>query len=131
MATGERPPTPESPGAEVPWQEQGEEPDYRATLANERTFLAWTRTSLALLAGSLAVVQLGQATPTALRLALAAYLIALAVGTVLVGYRRWRSVQHRMRLRQPLGRAGYQPLIALAMLVLAVLICVSAAVTAP
>ncbi|MFC1403506.1 MULTISPECIES: YidH family protein [Streptacidiphilus] len=131
MATGERPPTPESAGTEGPWQEQGEEPDYRATLANERTFLAWTRTSLALLAGSLAVVQLGQATPIALRLALAAYLIALAIATVLVGYHRWRSVQHRMRLRQPLGRSGYQPLIALAMLVLAVLICVSAAVTAP
>jgi putative membrane protein len=36
----------------------GEEPDYRFTLANERTFLAWIRTSLALLAGGVAVVQL-------------------------------------------------------------------------
>lgn len=34
-----------------------EEPDYRFTLANERTFLAWIRTALALIAGGIAVVQ--------------------------------------------------------------------------
>jgi putative membrane protein len=33
----------------------GTEPDPRFTLANERTFLAWIRTSLALLAGGIAV----------------------------------------------------------------------------
>ena len=31
--------------------DDGEEPDYRFTLANERTFLAWVRTALGLLAG--------------------------------------------------------------------------------
>lgn len=34
------------------------EPDYRFTLANERTFLAWIRTALALLAGGVAVIKL-------------------------------------------------------------------------
>lgn len=34
------------------------EPDYRFTLANERTFLAWIRTALALLAGAIAIIQL-------------------------------------------------------------------------
>ena len=105
------------------WWEEGEEPDYRATLANERTFLAWTRTALALLAGSLAVLQLSRVTPGGLRLALAAYLIALGVGTASVGYYRWRSVQHRMRLRRPLGRTPHQPVIALAVLLLAGLVC--------
>ena len=33
----------------------GTEPDPRFTLANERTFLAWIRTSLALLAGGIAI----------------------------------------------------------------------------
>jgi putative membrane protein len=34
------------------------EPDYRFTLANERTFLAWQRTALGLLAAAVAAVQL-------------------------------------------------------------------------
>nr|MBO2503707.1 DUF202 domain-containing protein [Thermoanaerobacterales bacterium] len=37
--------------------DEGTEPDYRFTLANERTFLAWIRTALALLAGGLAIAQ--------------------------------------------------------------------------
>ena len=36
----------------------GEEPDVRFTLANERTCLAWIRTSLALIGGGLAASQL-------------------------------------------------------------------------
>src|SRR6476661_4070594 len=36
----------------------GHDPDYRFTLANERTFLSWIRTALALIAGGVAVVQL-------------------------------------------------------------------------
>lgn len=34
------------------WLDQGEDPAYRFSLANERTFLAWARTTLALLAVS-------------------------------------------------------------------------------
>ena len=34
---------------------EGNEPDVRFSLANERTFLAWIRTALALLAGGIAV----------------------------------------------------------------------------
>lgn len=37
---------------------EGDDPDYRFSLANERTFLAWIRTALALIAGAVAVVQL-------------------------------------------------------------------------
>ncbi|HEY3465651.1 MAG TPA: DUF202 domain-containing protein, partial [Amycolatopsis sp.] len=43
---------------EIKPHEGGSEPDYRFTLANERTFLAWLRTALGLLAGGVAVHQL-------------------------------------------------------------------------
>ena len=43
------------------------EPDYRFTLANERTFLAWQRTALGLLAAAVAVVQLVPETDRAIR----------------------------------------------------------------
>ena len=36
----------------------GRDPDPRFTLANERTFLAWNRTALALIGGGLAAGQL-------------------------------------------------------------------------
>ena len=41
----------------------GEEPDYRFSLANERTFLAWVRTSLGLIGGGVAVEAFGVASP--------------------------------------------------------------------
>ena len=112
---------------DTPWWAQGEEPDYRATLANERTFLAWIRTALALMAGSLAVIQLVTAASRVLRLAIAGYLIALAVAVTLVGYRQWRLRQGRMRLRRPLGHSPVQFLVVLAVLVLGCLIAVVAA----
>ena len=47
-------PVPPVPPADTP----GVEPDARFTFANERTFLAWIRTALALVAAGLAIVQL-------------------------------------------------------------------------
>ncbi|MEU6644735.1 DUF202 domain-containing protein [Saccharomonospora sp. NPDC046836] len=85
------------------WYEEGEEPDYRFTLANERTFLAWLRTALALLAGAVALAQLVPAFSVAgVRTGLA---VLLAVtGTVLAAfsYRRWAQVQRAMRHGRPL-----------------------------
>lgn len=39
------------------WRREGCEPDYRFSLANERTFLAWIRTSIALLASGVVLEQ--------------------------------------------------------------------------
>lgn len=41
-----------------PLYKVGSDPDPRFTLANERTFLAWTRTALALVAGGLAASEI-------------------------------------------------------------------------
>ncbi|SEF80881.1 putative membrane protein [Actinacidiphila yanglinensis] len=107
------------PSDALPWWRKGEEPDYRATMANERTLLAWTRTALALLAGAFAVIRLTGITPHALRLALGGYLIALSAGVTVAGYVQWRVRQARMRQRQPLGGLVNPTVLTAALLVLA------------
>lgn len=79
------------------------EPDYRFTLANERTFLAWQRTSLGLLAAAVALIQLVPelAVPGARR-ALGVLLAALAILTSGMGLLRWHQADRAMRRGQPL-----------------------------
>jgi inner membrane protein YidH len=81
------------------------EPDYRFTLANERTFLAWQRTALGLLAAAVAVIQFvpSLSVPGG-RHALGLTLGALSVGTAVIGIRRWDQADRAMRRGEPLPR---------------------------
>lgn len=86
----------EAPGRDQPV-------DYRFTLANERTFLAWVRTALALLAGAVAVLHLlplgwaeGPRTAVGLLLAVLAGVITVYAPV------RWFRVQRAMRRGQAL-----------------------------
>jgi putative membrane protein len=85
--------------------EDGEEfePDYRFTLANERTFLAWLRTSLALMAGAVAVLQLVPefSVPWA-RHVLGGLLAVLSLLAAGIGLWRWTRVEHAIRRGLPL-----------------------------
>ena|SRR5690348_2675770 len=82
-----------------------DEPDYRFTLANERTFLAWQRTALGLLAAAVAVVQfLPEPAIPGLRHALGAAVGALAILTAAAGLHRWFQVDHAIRHDRPLPR---------------------------
>ena len=96
------------------------EPDYRFTLANERTFLAWIRTSLGFLAGGVAVRQLiepfhvrGGRTTLAM--------LAISAGAVLAagGFLRWRAVQRAMRRSEPLPPARLVPVVAFVLVAIA------------
>ncbi|MFI9630271.1 YidH family protein [Streptomyces sp. NPDC052042] len=90
-------------GRSAPWYEEGEEPDYRFSLANERTFLAWFRTGLALIAGALAVAQFIQPhTRGTVGTALGALLAVTGALLCTAAYWRWRTVQRAMRHKQPL-----------------------------
>jgi putative membrane protein len=97
----------------MPGDEGEHEPDYRLTLANERTFLAWIRTSLALLAGGIALNEIAgpfsnESTRTALSVAAVALSLVLAVSS----FTRWRQVQVAMRRNQPLPHPWAVPLLA-------------------
>lgn len=85
------------------WRREGAEPDYRFTLANERTFLAWIRTALALLAGGVLLLQFANRLgPRVLVLALAMSLCLLAAALCGLAYFSWRGNEIAMRHARPL-----------------------------
>jgi putative membrane protein len=84
----------------------GREPDPRFTLANERTFLAWNRTALALIGGGLAAGQLLDFDSRLARLLVALPPIALGLVLALTSYRRWEANQRALRLDEPLPGSG-------------------------
>ncbi|HVM19333.1 MAG TPA: DUF202 domain-containing protein [Egibacteraceae bacterium] len=91
--------------------DQGEpsHPDYRYTLANERTFLAWIRTALALDAAGLAAHQLlPEMAVRGGRELIAAALVTLGTAVAVAGYLRWKRVDGAMRAGQALP-AGPMP----------------------
>jgi putative membrane protein len=98
------------------------EPDYRFTLANERTFLAWQRTSLGLLAAAVALVQLVPelAIPGARR-ALGVLLAALAILTSAMGLLRWQQADRAMRRGLPLPRQPTPAYLGLGLIVVGVI----------
>ncbi|WP_253380793.1 YidH family protein [unidentified bacterial endosymbiont] len=81
----------------------GEAPDYRFSLANERTFLAWIRTALGFLAAGVGLDQLAPdfATPL-IREALALLLCLFAGILAIYGYLRWLRNEKAMRLKHDL-----------------------------
>lgn len=81
----------------------GREPDPRFTLANERTFLAWIRTSLALTAGGIAVEAFtGSVFDPLTRLVLGSVLLGLAALLAITAGFRWIRVERAMRHGRPL-----------------------------
>ncbi|SHG44114.1 putative membrane protein [Streptoalloteichus hindustanus] len=79
----------------------GEEPDPRFSLANERTFLAWLRTSLALMAGGIAVEAINPFEGF-LQTALALVLLVVGILTAATAFGRWAATERAMRTGRPL-----------------------------
>lgn len=80
----------------------GEEPDARFSLANERTFLAWLRTALAMYAAAFALEALD--VPAVAGWRIAAALVFLALGTLAVAqaWLGWRATERALRRAEPL-----------------------------
>jgi putative membrane protein len=107
------------------WQDQGSDPDYRFSMANERTFLAWLRTSLALLAASVAVSQLVPSFDIAgARTALGVVLAATGTAVALFAYRRWAATERAMRMSRRIDYSVILPVLSAALGVVGVLVLV-------
>lgn len=84
----------------------GSPPDPRFSFANERTFLAWNRTGLALIGGGVLAGDLVKDLPFGAGLTLALPPIVLGAALAVAGFRRWRVRELQLRRREPLVRAG-------------------------
>lgn len=80
----------------------GSEPDARFTLANERTFLAWIRTALALLAGGVALEALGLGLDPGYRLAASLLLVVAGIATPIQAWIGWMRTERALRKNTPL-----------------------------
>lgn len=105
--------------------EAGNDPDPRFTLANERTFLAWVRTSLGMLAGGVALHALGLPESPWLRTVLAILLVLFGGATCGFALVRWARVERAMRLQQPLPPFNLGFLVTGAVVIGAVLLAIS------
>jgi putative membrane protein len=81
---------------------RGEEPDPRFSLANERTFLAWIRTSLAFVAAGVALEALVLPIDPTLRLVAAVIFIALGIVSAAFSWASWARTELALRVQQAL-----------------------------
>jgi putative membrane protein len=102
----------------------GSEPDPRFSLANERTFLAWVRTSLAFSAAGVALEALSLPVHPGFRLAASLLLILLGVVAAVQAWWRWAQVERAMRCTEPLPAAALTVVLAVGCAVAAVLVLV-------
>jgi putative membrane protein len=112
--------------------DDGTEPDPRFTFANERTFLAWSRTALALVVAGLGIIQLLPPFPGVPwgRHLLGVPLIMFGAIVALSAYGEWVRNQRAMRLGEPLPRSVMPRLLALVVFVMAVVSAVVVLVSA-
>jgi len=92
--------------------DEGDDPDPRFSLANERTFLAWVRTALALVAGALAVHSPLLELPSWVRVTLSLSLLVLAALCAWLAWFRWRAVERSLRSASPMPGFGGAALLA-------------------
>jgi inner membrane protein YidH len=105
------------------------EPDYRMSLAAERTYLAYVRTALALLAGGVAVVgAFPDSGQEILRRSIGVVLVLAGLGVAVAARPRWREVDAAMRHGQPLPPARVALPVAVGLVVAGVLSLVLVAI---
>lgn len=82
---------------------RGTDPDPRFSLANERTFLAWIRTGIALIALAAAFDTLGRTMGVGGAGRYAAGSAVLGIACCVEAFRRWYTAERRLRAERALG----------------------------
>ncbi|MFF0222462.1 YidH family protein [Streptomyces sp. NPDC004629] len=101
-------------------RDEGDTPDYRFSLANERTFLAWLRTALALIGGGFAVDQFLPELRWGWRVGLALALLGAGVLCALRAINHWVRCERAMRRGEDLPASRFPALLSLVVAVVAV-----------
>jgi putative membrane protein len=109
----------------------GQAPDYRFSLANERTFLAWIRTGLALIAGGLACAQFLPPLPIVhLREIIAIGLLLLGGLVALRAVDHWARTERAMRTGEDLPGSRFPAILAIVVALGALLLVVAVLIRA-
>ena len=113
------------------WPTEGQEPDPRWSLANERTLLAYSRTALAFIVAGLAIAGSRSVADTSIWFAALGLPLIVVGGVVaLGGRRRFLATQRAMRTGMPLGAPVVAAILPIAIAVIAVVGLIIATVAA-
>ncbi|MTD13043.1 DUF202 domain-containing protein [Nakamurella sp. YIM 132087] len=100
----------------------GEEPDARFTFANERTFLAWIRTSLALVGAAVALDALKVPADATVRIILVVLLATAGAVLPITALLRWARSERALRLSRPLPSSAALPLLVVVLIAAGILV---------
>jgi putative membrane protein len=103
----------------------GAEPDPRFSFANERTFLAWIRTAVALLALGVALEGLSVPAADGPRLVLVSTLAALGALASGGGFLRWARVERALRQSNPLPAPTLASVVAFGLVVVGAVVALT------
>jgi putative membrane protein len=106
--------------------DEGEDPDVRFTMANERTFLAWIRTSLGFLAAGVAVDVVDLDLSSGVRRLVAGLLLGLGLMSAVTAWIRWARAERSMRRHQSIPPPVSAGLLSLGLLLVGAVLLVLA-----